>query len=50
MTAKKYITENTKLIIHKGINIVAKAAKSVVRKVVSIKKKVAAKIKQLLNA
>lgn len=49
-TAEKNITENTKLLIHKGINFAAKAAKSVVRKVVSIKKKVTAKIKELLNA
>lgn len=48
--AEKYINVSAKVVVRKGITVIAKAAKSVVRKAVSAGRKVFAKIKDLLKA
>lgn len=47
---EKYVNAAAKVLVHKGMGVITQAAKSVVRKVVSAGKKVAAKIKNFLKA
>lgn len=47
---EKYVNAAAKVLVRKGMGVITQAAKSVVRKVVSAGKKVAAKIKNFLKA